>query len=187
MGVAMRTWKTINGSTDRRRSSGFSLVEFLFAMVILVVGLVGLLGLFSHSLFSMKFAEHSLIAKQKAREALETIFTARNTQQVTFDQLKNVANGGVFLSGFQPMREPGTDGIVGTADDQGVENMVWPGLDGILGNSDDEVRPLSEFERQISVTSINPDLHQITITVRYRSTSGMQRNYQVTSYISRFR
>src|SRR5438093_12019869 len=118
-------WKQRNGS------EGFSLVEFMVAMVVMLIGLVGMLGLFTHGLFAMKFGDNSLIAKEKAREALESIFTARNTQQVTFSQIKNVSNGGIFLNGFQSLKIPGNDGIAGTADDGAIETMASPGPDGV--------------------------------------------------------
>lgn len=173
--------------TQRNGSEAFSLVEFMVAMVVMLIGLTGILGLFTHGLFAMKFADNSLIAKEKAREALESIFTARNTQQVTFSQVKNVSNGGIFLNGFQSMKVPGTDGIVGTADDGAIETMVSPGPDGVLGTGDDLIRTLNEFQRQISITAIDTDINQITITVRYILTGSVQRDYTVTSYISRFR
>ena len=166
---------------------GFSLVEFMVAMVVLLIGLLGMLSLFTHGLFAMKYADDSLIAKEKAREALESIFTARNTQQVTYSQVKNVPAGGIFLSGFQPLKIPGLDGIVGTADDGAVETMTAPGPDGVLGTADDEIRTLTEFERQISIAPIDVDLSQITVTIRYTLAGSVQRDYRVSSYISRFR
>jgi len=159
----------------------------MVAMVVMLIGLAGVLGLFAHGLFATKFSDNSLIAKEKAREALESIFTARNTQQVTFSQVKNVSNGGIFVNGFQSLKVPGDDGIVGTADDGAIETMVFPGPDGVLGTADDLTRTLNEFQRQISITTINSDVSQITITVRYILTGPVQRDYTVTSYVSRFR
>jgi hypothetical protein len=172
---------------QRNGLEGFSLVEFMVAMGIMLIGLIGVLGLLTHGLFATKFGDNSLIAKEKARETLESIFTARNTQQVTFSQIKNVSNGGIFLNGFQSMKVPGNDGIVGTADDGAVETMVSPGPDGAVGTADDEIRTLSEFQRQIAITAIDADINQITITVRYILTGLVQRDYVVASYISRFR
>ena len=166
---------------------GFGMVEFLIATVVLLIGLLGVLSLFGYTLLAMRFGEQNLIAKQKAREAIESIFTARNTAQVAFDQIRNVANGGVFLDGLQSLKVPGADGLVGTADDGAVETMVLSGNDGILGTSDDKTLTLNQFERQIAITTLNADLRQITVTLRYSPSRGFVRNYQVTSYISRFR
>ena len=102
---------------------GFSLVEFMVAMVVLMIGLLGTLALFSHTLVALGFSEMNLVAKQKAREAIESIFTARDTAQVSFAQIQNVSNGGIFLDGYNSMTTPGLDGLVGTSDDGAVETM----------------------------------------------------------------
>lgn len=166
---------------------GFGMIEFLVASVVLLIGLLGVLSLFGYTLLSLRFAEQNLIAKQKAREAIESIFTARNTAQVTFDQIRNVSNSGVFLDGLQSLKVPGADGLVGTADDGAVETMVLSGNDGVLGTADDKTLTLNQFQRQITIATLNADLRQITVTLRYSPTRGFVRNYQVTSYISRFR
>jgi hypothetical protein len=140
------------------------------------------------------FTQEQLIAKQKAREALESVFTARSTQNITFDDLRNTASGGIFLSGFQPIRGMGTDGIANTGDDGAapLETISFPGNDGALGTADDEVRVLNDFQRQITISnvlttggSIDEDIRQITIDVRY-SIRGVWRTISVGSYISRF-
>jgi prepilin-type N-terminal cleavage/methylation domain-containing protein len=165
---------------DEPTDKGFSLIEFLMAVFVLLIGLGGVLALFMHTMVAMTYAEESLIAKQKAREALESIFTARNTQQVPFDQVRNVGAGstGIFLTGLLPLTTPGADGLVGTADDGTVETMVMP---------DGTMRTLNEFERQIEITNLTDDLRQITVTIRYAAPRGWFRNYQVSTYISRYR
>ncbi len=65
--------------------------------------------------------------------------------------------------------------------------MVFPGPDGVLGTADDLTRTLDEFQRQISITAIDPNINRITITMRHVLTGPLQRDYTVTSYISRFR
>jgi len=186
--VEMRT-KYLSATKDGANGTeqGFGMVEFLIATVVLLIGLLGVLSLFGHTLLSLRFAEQNLIAKQKAREAIESIFTARNTAQVAFDQIRNVSNSGVFLDGLQSLKVPGADGLVGTSDDGAVETMVLAGNDGLLGTSDDKTLTLNEFQRQIAITTLNADLRQITVTLRYSPSRGFVRNYQVSSYISRFR
>ncbi len=181
-------------------ASGYSLLETLMAMSVLTIGLVAMLGFLSQSLASMHFSQEELIARLKSREALETIYSALNTQQITFDMIQNdTVTGGIFLSGFQPLLEPnptsgGGDGLVGTADDGAVETLQLPGPDGQLGTGDDVVRALTNFERQIKIdpvldTQSQPydDLRQIAVTVRYSTPTGWQRSYQVSSYVSRYR
>ncbi|MDA2937722.1 prepilin-type N-terminal cleavage/methylation domain-containing protein [Acidobacteria bacterium AH-259-A15] len=179
-------------------TSGYSLLEVMMALMVMTIGLTGLLALFSQSVITMYLVQEELIAQQKSREALEGIYTARDTQLITFDMIQNDP-AGVFLAGFQPLRLPnptsgGGDGLVGTADDGAVETLTLPGPDGQLGTGDDLIRPLTNFDRQIEIDPVlmsggnpYPDLRQITITVRYTTSQGWQRSYQVASYISRYR
>ena len=46
---------------------------------------------------------------------MEGVFTARNTQNITFDQIQNVASSGIFVDGFQTLRQTGVDGLANTA------------------------------------------------------------------------
>ena len=175
---------------------GFSLLEVMFAMVILAVGLISVLALFASSMATMALAQKDLIAKQKAEDALESIYSARNTGQTTFDSVQNVSSApGLFLDGPQPLLDRGPDGLPGTADDDATkpDELVLPGPDGLLGTADDIHLPLLEFKRQIAIVpvlrsggGINPDLRQITVTLTYPALNGT-RTYRVAGYISRYR
>jgi hypothetical protein len=160
----------------------------MIAVMILVVGLIAMLSLFARALITVTFSEDDMIAKQKAREALESIYTARNTSQITFAMIGNVGGGGIFLSGPQPLRLPGTDGLVGTADDGALEVMTLPGPDGTLGTGDDEIKPLTKFTREIIVRAgPSSELKEVEVNIRFTTPSGLQRTYQVMSYVSRYR
>ena len=176
-------------STER----GFTLIEVIIAMLIMGIGLVALLGVFTQSVVAVSYAQEDMLAKQKAREALESIYTARNTQEITFDQIKSVSAGGVFLEGLQPLRVAGADGLIGTVDDGDIEVLRLPGPNGNLGDGDDVIRVLTNFQRQISFDPViiggapSPDIRRLTVTVQYTTARGFWRRYQVQSYISRFR
>ena len=83
------------------------MLEATVASVILVVGLVGLASLFSPSLTSLEYTRQDLIAKQKAREALESVYSARNDGTIGFAGIQNVSNGGIFVDGFQSLYPAG--------------------------------------------------------------------------------
>src|SRR5712671_6009729 len=78
----------------RKSSRGFSLLEVVISMAILTIGLVSLLGVFGIAMASTQDSQQDMIAKQLANEALESIVTARNTSQVSWSQVQNIANGG---------------------------------------------------------------------------------------------
>jgi hypothetical protein len=165
--------------------SGTSLVESLIALVILSGGLLSLGVGFSQGMILMSSSHYHVIAKQKASEAIESVFTARDTRTIAWSRIRNTGSGGVFLSGPQPLRAPGPDGLVNTADDGAAETEVVSGPDDVLGTGDDVVRPLNAFTREIEIQDIAPNLRQIRVIVRYRIGS-LNRQYQLIAYISSF-
>ena len=175
------------------RRDGFSLIEVMVAMLVLVVGLMSLVGVAAVGITRAGQSSPMLIAREKAREAIESVHTARDTGEITWDKINNVGNGGVFLSGPQSLKLAGADGLVNTADDGAVETITTPGPDGILGNGDDQVQSLVNFTREIAITSLNNDgtntvnknLRQIAVTVKYKVNQTWQ-TYTITTYISAF-
>lgn len=173
-----------------KKESGFSLVETLIAMGILATGLLSLAAVFAQGLNQLKGSSASLIAREKAREAVESVHTARDTRIVTWAQIRNTGNGGVFAAGAQPLREAGPDGLVNTADDGDIEVSLSPGEDNILGTADDVSTPLDTYTRTIAITDIvtngvtNPSLRQLRVTIGYR-VGEARRTYTLTTYISR--
>lgn len=177
---------------DRRltRDGGFSLIEVLIAMGILATALMALAGVFTLGMANMATSSANLIAREKAREAIESVHSARDTRTITWAQINNVSSGGVFLDGEQPIRNTGTDGLVDTADDTGTEAIVAPGPDGLLGTADDISTPLTNFTRQLVISqllddngNVNANLRKITVTINY-TVGPIRRTYSITTYIS---
>ena len=194
---------TCRPSGKRMDERGFSLIEVIISIAILMIGLLALVGTFGLALASTANSQEDLVAKQKAMEAVESLYTARNTQQLGFGAIANInAAGGIFKIGFQPLLAAGPDGLVGTNDDTnypacpgGVECINLPGPDGILGTSDDTQMSLSNFERQITITPVlqpdgtaNPNLKQVQVDVQYTKVgSSKKRTYTTIAYISSYR
>ncbi len=185
---------------------GFTLLETLIAIVVMSVGIIGLLAVFATAVATTQNAQENLIARQKALETMESIYTARNTQQINFSQIANISNGGIFTDGATPLLYAGPDGLVNTADDvdfpasgacpAGPECITLPGPDGILGTADDTAMSLANFQRQIQINTvleadgktIDPNLKQIVVTVSYfTGGSTVPRSYTVNALISAFR
>ena len=167
--------------------SGFTVLEVLIAGVLLCVGFLALAYNFTMGFAVVMTAQEDTIARQKAREALESVLTGRNTQNISFDQIDNVGTGnGIFLTGFQPLYQSGADGIIGTADDtaEGMETVTLPGPDGILGTADDVVQPLGNYQRKIEITSRSGTLKEIKITIQYTTPPGLTRSVVTVSYVS---
>ena len=188
------------------RQRGFTLVETLIAIVVMTVGILSVLAVFGTAVATTQNAQENLIARQKALETMESIYTARNTQQINFSQIANISNGGIFTDGPTQLFSAGRDGLVNTSDDvnfpalgacpAGPECITLPGPDGILGTGDDTAMSLANFQRQIQIktvleadgVTIDPNLKQITVTVSYStSRSSVPRSYTVNALISSFR
>lgn len=189
----------------RSKQGGFSLIEVMIAIAILGIGILTIVAAIGSSVASTHYAEENLIARQKAMEAMESIFTARNTQQITFAAINNIPNGGLFSVGPQPLLYAGADGLVNTADDTpfpangvcpaGPECIPLPGPDGILGTADDVPMSMGNFTRTVAISqvleadgvTVNPNLRQVAVTVSYTGISGGARSYTVNALISSFR
>jgi len=177
-----------------RSADGFSLIEVIVATGILATGLLSLAGVFSLGMIHMAASSPGIIAREKAREAVESVHTARDTGNTPWVKIRNVnaTPPGVFLVGEQPMYAPGADGLANTADDvtAGLERL--PGFDNRLGTSDDIL--LRDFTREIQITDlfmdyqptvVNPNLRQIKVIVKYK-VAGFWRTYTLTTYVSSF-
>jgi type II secretory pathway pseudopilin PulG len=178
-------------STPRCNEAGFSYVDVMIAVTILLVGIMGMLSAITAGVVMTSTSQQHLAAKQYAQSTIEAIFSARDLDELTFDAIGNVGDtnipGGVFLSGDQRIySSPGRDGVVGTADDAA-------GPDGTSGTADDGV-PADGFTRQIEITNVpDPDrpgaaitLRQIKVTISYMIGGGRFRE-TLTSYAADYR
>jgi hypothetical protein len=135
-----------------------------------------LAAVFAAAVQEMGASTPMMVAREKAREAVESVHAARdNGGQASWGTIRNVADGGVFLDGAQPIREPGADGLVNTADD-GANQL---GAD--------------SFTREIDINTllldgtavVNPNLRELRVIVRYRVNQSW-RTYTLVTYVSAF-
>ncbi len=114
-----------------KSESGFSYIDVMIALVILLVGILALLSGLSGSLLQARGQEQQLLAKQIATSTMESIMSVKETDptRLGWKAVGNVgsnldANGvpqGIFVTGFQPVKlDAGTDEVIGTADDTGT-------------------------------------------------------------------
>lgn len=203
---ATRLEMTTGHGETRGSAAGFSLIEAVVAMSILLVGLFGMAQVFYMGLNIAATSSPNLIAREKAREAIESVHTARDTHTILWAQIRNEdapngcpegmtgVGGGVFLTGDIEMEAAGRDGLVNTADDEETEKS--PGPDGLLGTPENEAAgeddvPLAGYTRQIDICDVdgNADLRQIVVTIRYDGSKAFgqrRREYRLTTFISRF-
>ena len=173
------------------KQRGFTMVEVMVAMVVLAAGVLSLVSVLTQGLRANYQTQIQYIAQQKAQEAMETIFTARDTRLVTSAQINNVSNGGIFMNGAQPLCAPGPDGLFGTADDDCTQPdgiTIAPGPDNIFGTADDIIINLNPWMTRtivIAPAANTANLKTITVTINW-TFQGQTSQYQLLSFISNF-
>lgn len=163
--------------TSDKNQDGFSYIDLMISVVIMMVGILGLTGALTVNLMRSYEAESQLLAKQYALSSIESIFAARDIAADNsikgWDQVGNVGtnpvNGvprGIFLTGFRPIREDeGWDGVSGTADDACATGTACTSA----GNPPNRSLEAKGFLRRIVITNITgePGKRRIEVTVRY--------------------
>jgi type II secretory pathway pseudopilin PulG len=171
-----------------KSESGFTLVEVTVAMVVTLVGVMALAGAVALGAHQLTGSQDQLIAGQRAAEAAESVFKARDTRVLTWAQIRNIVggtgnDGGIFQDGPRSVRDPGNDGLCNTADDGALSDIITPGPDGVLGTSDDVHTPLYGFTREIEIRDLTADLRQLRVIVTYKTLRGTTQ-YILTTYLS---
>ena len=172
--IVLKNWSCDDMELNAKKSqSGFTLIEAVFAALIVTVALVSLLALFG---LAMKVAASSRLdtqARDQAQQVTESIFAARNAGSLSFSAIQNVSTdpNGAFVVGYQNMFKPGADGVPGTTDDD------TSGL-----QTDADGNPLSTMQRQIVIQPVPlATAHQSERSSAYRkySISGFWRHQDV--------
>ncbi len=141
---------------------GFSYIEIMIALVILMVGVLQMASALSANLVRSYETEKRIVAKQIALSTIESIISARDIARTGavagWDSIGNVGtnpvNGtfqGVFLNDWCPIREDlGWDGVAGTADDACPDGSICD----VSGHPPNTSAVVDGFERQIIITDI---------------------------------
>jgi len=150
----------------KKRQQGFSYIDVMIAIVILMVGVLAMVSALTANLIRSFESEKRVVAKQLALSSLESIISAKEISRPdvfpSFDAVRNVgtppivdSNGdnvfGIFLNGFNPIRpDEGADGVAGTADD------ACPlGSPCVVGTYTNNSTAMTGYERKIIITDVD--------------------------------
>jgi type II secretory pathway pseudopilin PulG len=190
---------TNHPSLERRVEAGFTLLEVMIAAIVMTIGVLSLAVMLAMGMAYMGTSQLDYIAQEKAAEAAESIFTARDMGQATWATICNVGSNvcpnGIFVNGPAALCDPGPDGIVGTADDYSgatcavaADAILMP-KGSTINNTTNTRMPLSNynFQRTITITAYPNMLNvrQITVVITYQS-GHFNRSYTLTTNISNF-
>jgi type II secretory pathway pseudopilin PulG len=135
---------------------GFTYIEVLCAMVILMIGILAQLSALSLNMLRQKEADQQNMARQIAGSTLESIFAARDLGKSngisSWEKINNnnVNSNGIFVAGWNPVRQnAGKDGIQGTIDDACPANTTCQSA-GYTNTS----AIIPGYQRQIVITDI---------------------------------
>jgi len=188
-----------SATSIRPEERGFTLLEVLIAMAVMVTGLLAVAYGIGLGLEAVQMSTMDTIAREKAREAMEDVFTARDTAAVNFSQICNIPTSGgnpnncLFVTGLTPMYTADPTGLVNTtaaAAQNIIETYQTPGPDGILGTADDPPPyNLTAFQRSIQVTSLSSSdgytiLAQVTVTIQYNPLPWTQRSVTLVAIMA---
>lgn len=184
--------------------SGFSYIDVMLGLVILLAGVLGATGALTANLLRSFESEKQILAKQMALSTIESIFSARDIARPGaiegWDSVGNVGNNvvggvakGVFTTGWRPIREDiGWDGVAGTADDACDAGNPCQ----VSGRPDNTSSVIKGFERQILITDL-PDperpspphaiaRRRIDVSVRYY-VNQLSRQQTISTIIANYK
>jgi len=117
---------------NTKNESGFSYIDVMIAIVILMVGILALMSGMGGAVLQARSQEQQMVAKQVAASTMESIMSVKETDpdRLGWKAVGNIGSNpdpisgvpqGVFVVGFQDVHEgAGPDEIIGTADDDGA-------------------------------------------------------------------
>jgi len=116
-----------------KSEEGFSYIDVMIAVVVLLVGILALLSAITGAVFQARGQEQQLNAKQVSTSTMESIMSVKETADLTgrlgWIRIGNVGtnpdvngvNQGIFVTGFQNVTtDAGADEVIGTTDDAGT-------------------------------------------------------------------
>lgn len=160
--TAHRRLRSINMKRKNSNQKGFSYIEVMIALVILMVGVLQMASALSANLLRSYETEKRIIAKQIGLSTIESIISARDIAREGalegWDSIGNVGTNpvdgefrGVFLNGWCPIREDlGWDGVAGTADDACPADSICD----VSGHPPNSSEVVQGYEREILITDI---------------------------------
>jgi len=148
--------------TNKKGQSGFSYVDVMIAIVIMLVGVLALVGALAANLVRSMEAEKRIAAKQLALSTIESINAAKEIQRTGvvdgWDSLRNTMTSvpigetnGIFSTGYNPVRvDAGWDGVFGTVDDA----CAGSGACVVSGRPNNSSPLVMGFQREIVIADV---------------------------------
>jgi type II secretory pathway pseudopilin PulG len=124
-----RLIRAVDMMISKTKQNGFSYIDVMIAIVILMIGILSMAGALAANLVRSAESEKRTMAKQLALSTIESIMSAKEIEREGvvdgWESLRNTLTSvppgeinGIFRTGYNPVRaEVGWDGVAGTIDD----------------------------------------------------------------------
>jgi type II secretory pathway pseudopilin PulG len=188
----------------RSKQEGFSYIDVMIALVILMIGILASAAALTANLVRSYETEKQVISKQIALSTIESIFSARDIARpgavAGWDSIGNVGANpdgtgtpqGVFLNDFCPIRQDlGWDGVAGTVDDA----CAGGGACQVAGRPDNTSEVTAGFMRRVVITDLQDSerpspphaisRRRVDVTVRY-FVNQLQREQTISTIITNY-
>lgn len=146
----------MKAQAKKTNEQGFTYVEVMCAMLVLLIGILGQLSALSWCVLRQREAEQQNMGRQIASSTLESIFAARDLgAKAGIGSWEKIGTDdanpeGIFVAGWKPVRQSaGRDGIQGTKDDACTADAPCRSE-----NYTNTSEILSGFQRRIIITDI---------------------------------
>ncbi len=188
---------------DKTREKGFSYIDVVIAIVILMVGILAMVSALTANLIRSYEAEKRVVAKQMAISTIESIISAKDIEQAGvidgWDSIRNRMTNppvgeinGIFLPDWRPIRaDNGWDGVAGTIDDA----CNAPGACAVSGRPTNNSEVDKLYERRILIEDIaDPERptppysifrRRIEVTIRFSSNQAI-REEKISTIITNY-
>jgi len=173
MGLHRTGWRSQGG-----RRAGFTLVEIIFAMLVVVVALVGLIAVVVNCQRLDQASRETMIATKRAEQLMDDV---RAAAKVAWDDLEEIHYPPELSSTGVPL-VPCTPRANRWYDVPGLQAPTGNLLPPDTGPYVDPPRPLSDYNMGIMGACVEPfkrNLKRIRVEVRWSGVSG---NRRITVY-----
>ena len=165
--------------------AGFSYIDVMIAMMILLVGCLALAAAVVAAVVQSRGGQEQLSAKQHAVSSLESILAAREPRVVGAPGTTPSPSALPFINWTTFGMKSSPQVPLGIFEPGKRDIYANRGADNIIGTADDSGTAVANFKREIEIvnTAEGTDSRLVTVTVFY-NVSGIERKEQIKTIVT---
>lgn len=141
------------------QQEGFTLIEAMIAIALIMIGLSGVFVLINRSLGFHNLAFHRLVAAQLAQEGIEIVRNLRDSNWLAGRAWNEGLNPGIYQIDYQSLQlTPYLD-----------QNLLFDEENKVFTYEKGRSTP---YKRKIEITQVSPDELKVIVTVFWKGVGG---------------